>query len=429
MDSASKRKYNSHYGQRKMKALLMLADNTVGLSQRVQAVQSFNDTIAMVKSASISDKAFSQINSFLLQNKITICTKLDEMLALLKSEKTAGTNITKLNFRHVAQKIMVNNFFTCVDEYEDVLIQRGEQYYGIQIAGIDHLAKNAMKLEGVSLDAPEIICYLERGWGAAIRRANTKMAGGVKAPVSIIRIPRERMGSISLAGSLVHEVGHQIAALFDLNAKMKNELALKYRQTKKEEWNIFGNWISEILADVFSVGKLGICSTMGLMQVMTLPSFLVFNLDLTDCHPFPYIRVKINCAAGKYLAPSLQWGELENVWDTYYNTSNLHKSAVQRIDNMLKIIPELIAIIMEFNPIKDKPLKIKQLFNTELLSWNNASKIYNGRLLKKRLYKMGCCEAFAALGQLKQKGFIKPEEEVNIVSELLQRFSKFKKGE
>ncbi len=50
----------------------------------------------------------------------------------------------------------------------------------------------------------------------AIRRARTRLPGGGDNPVAIIRLPRERMVGSGIASSLIHEVGHQGAALLDL---------------------------------------------------------------------------------------------------------------------------------------------------------------------------------------------------------------------
>ena len=65
-------------------------------------------------------------------------------------------------------------------------------------------------------EPPPVICYLDRGHGAAIRRARTRLPGGGENPVAIIRVPRERMVGSGIASSLVHEVGHQASALLDL---------------------------------------------------------------------------------------------------------------------------------------------------------------------------------------------------------------------
>ena len=70
---------------------------------------------------------------------------------------------------------------------------------------------DALALAGQPYQVPPIICYLDRGAGAAIRRARTRLPGGGANPVAIIRVPRERMVGSGIASSLFHEVGHQAA--------------------------------------------------------------------------------------------------------------------------------------------------------------------------------------------------------------------------
>ena len=77
-------------------------------------------------------------------------------------------------------------------------------------------ATDALASRATTSTQPPVVCYLARGPGAAIRRARTRLPGGGQNPVAIIRVPRERMIGHGIASSLVHEVGHQGAALLDL---------------------------------------------------------------------------------------------------------------------------------------------------------------------------------------------------------------------
>ena len=99
--------------------------------------------------------------------------------------------------------------------FADVITQRSENETGVWLSGLDVVAADALALPGY-YEAPPVICYLDRGIGAAIRRARTRLPGGGENPVAIIRVPRERMVGTGIASSLVHEVGHQAAALLDL---------------------------------------------------------------------------------------------------------------------------------------------------------------------------------------------------------------------
>jgi hypothetical protein len=67
-----------------------------------------------------------------------------------------------------------------------------------------------------------------------------------------------------IAASLIHEVGHQGTALLDLIPSVKSELQKMQAEDREnaDVWAIFERWISEILADFWSV-HLGICATQG----------------------------------------------------------------------------------------------------------------------------------------------------------------------
>ena len=164
-------------------------------------------------------------------------------------------------------------------------------------------------MPGGYYEAPPVICYLDRGIGAAIRRARTRLPGGGANPVAIIRVPRERMVGNGIASSLVHEVGHQAAALLDLVNSLRPVLQglQRGRASERQAWQLWERWISEIVADFWSVARLGVSSTMGLMGVVSLPRPFVFRLNVDDPHPVPWIRVKLSCAMGNALYPHPQW--------------------------------------------------------------------------------------------------------------------------
>ena len=70
---------------------------------------------------------------------------------------------------------------------------------------------------------------------------------------------RERMIGYGIASSLVHEVGHQGAALLDLVASVQAELHASGRRSPP--WRQWSRWISEIVADQWSISRIGIGST------------------------------------------------------------------------------------------------------------------------------------------------------------------------
>src|SRR5262249_22861091 len=157
-----------------------------------------------------------------------------------------------------------------------------------------------------------IICYLDRDAGGAIRRARTRMPGGGENPVAIVRMPRERMVGASIASSLMHEVGHQAAALLELVETLRPELQARQREDRENSvaWQMWDRWISEIVADFWSIARAGVGSTLGLIGVVSLPRPFVFRLNIDDPHPIPWIRVKLSAAIGDALYPHPQWRRL-----------------------------------------------------------------------------------------------------------------------
>ena len=140
------------------------------------------------------------------------------------------------------------------------------------------------------------------------------MPGGGENPVAIIRVPRERMVGTGIASSLVHEVGHQAAALLDLVNSLRSVLWRLQRGAgaARRAWQLWERWISEIVADFWSVARVGIASTLGLIGVVSLPRAFVFRLNVDDPHPMPWIRVKLSAAIGEALYPHPQWRRLSD---------------------------------------------------------------------------------------------------------------------
>ena len=125
-----------------------------------------------------------------------------------------------------------------------------------------------------------VICYLDRGIGAAIRRARTRLPGGGATRSAIIRMPRERMIGSGIASSLIHEVGHQARGPARPGRTRCGRSCRRLQRAGRDgagRGELWERWISEIVADFWSVARLGIASTIGLMGVVSLPRAFVFR--------------------------------------------------------------------------------------------------------------------------------------------------------
>ena len=217
--------------------------------------------------------------------------------------------------------------------------------------GLDAVAADALELPGY-YETPPVVCYLDRGHGAAIRRARTRLPGGGENPVAIIRIPRERMVGSGIASSLVHEVGHQASALLGLVNSLRPVLIGMQQKGGREQvaWQIWERCISEILADFWAVAKVGVAATTGLMAVVSLPRAFVFRVNLNDPHPFPWIRAKLSCALGRAPHPHPQWDRLETLWESLYPIAGLDEERTRLIGILEQTLPSFVALMVNHRP-------------------------------------------------------------------------------
>jgi hypothetical protein len=244
--------------------------------------------------------------------------------------------------RYALLRLRLNEHLSTLDLFSDAITQRSESAVGLWLSGMDVAAADALRLNDGRLgDEVPIICYLDRGPGAAIRRARTRLPDGEANPVAVVRIPRERMVGHGIASSLFHEVGHQGAALLDLVASVRAELA----GYGGFEYRLWSSWISEILADFWSVARLGIGSTLGLMGVVSLPRPFVFRFSPTDPHPFPWIRVLLSAAIGQQLYPDPQWAAVRRLWWQLYPPP-----AGAALRRLLSGLPDLAALLARHRP-------------------------------------------------------------------------------
>lgn len=243
------------------------------------------------------------------------------------------------------------------DIYADALSQRSERPIGVWLAGLDHLASDAL-VDGLPIDRrPDVVCHLDRGAGGAIRRARTRLPAGSQNPVPIIRVPRERMIGPGIGSSVVHEVGHQVAALLCLVESLRADFSARAAATQGSErrgWQIYTRWVSEMVADFWSVGLLGIASTAGLIEVVSLPSPFVFRVSMTDPHPAPWIRVRLSARIGARLHPDPAWNRITAEWETRYPPYVLAPSHRNVIDVLDALIDEVATALAEHsNPALD----------------------------------------------------------------------------
>ncbi len=401
-------------------ALFWLEQEARALLSRLERVQSFSLTETMVCAAAISPSALRAIELHLIRVKRLLRDGLLEFIDLIQQAAFAPAEAQR---RFTMLRLRFNAILTQLDIFADALSQRSETPNGVWLAGLDVAASDALRINA-DLPVPPLVCYLDRGHGAAIRRARTRLPGGDENPVAIIRIPRERMIGSGIASSLVHEVGHQGNELLGLIPSIKPILeAVRRRQeVDARVWNCWQRWISEILADFWSVAKLGIASSLGLMAVVTLPRYFVFRVSINDPHPTPWIRVKLSCAIGQALYPHSQWQELCALWESLYPATNLPAAQRLWLWQLEQQIPLLVGLLTQQRPAALKGKTLVEALGVVERQPSYLQSIFSS-IKPQDLQHLSPSLAFALLGQARWDGQLSPEQESRLVNRLLTHWA------
>jgi hypothetical protein len=269
-----------------------------------------------------------------------------------------------------------------------------------------------------------VICYLDRGAGAAIRRARTRLPGGGENPVAVIRVPRERMVGSGIASSLIHEVGHQAAALLDLVNSLRQELQQQEHEAEDSVWRYWERWISEIIADFWSIARVGVTSTLGLIGVVSLPRAFVFRINMDDPHPFPWIRVMLSCAIGQALYPHPQWQRLARLWESFYPKTGLDAARYSLLNRLEDCIPEFVDLLIHHQPRSLRSRSLIEVMDTGTRSPDCLTGYYeHWRRTPAAMYRTAPTLVFAVIGQARTDGRMSPEQESTILAKLLTHWA------
>ncbi|MEZ5668717.1 MAG: hypothetical protein R3F55_15000 [Alphaproteobacteria bacterium] len=325
-----------------------LGEEAKALAMRLRQVRPLAMVMPMVPAAGLNATALDSIDRYLAEGRAGLRTLVDGYLDWLTGPRGYAAGDAEAQRRFTVIRLRFQQVLTQFDIFADAVTQRSEHGYGIWLGGLDHLARDALSIPGVIDRPPPLLTYLDRGIGAAIRRARTRLPGGGDNPVAIIRVPRERMIGAAVGSSLVHEVGHQAAALLDLVPSLRRAIAAARADAPDEAlaWDYWQRTISEIVADLWSVARLGVGSTVGLIGVVSIPRPFVFRMRLDDPHPFPWIRVRISAAIGGALFPDRQWSALADMWERLYPPQGLSGRKRRVLHALDDHVPQLVALML-----------------------------------------------------------------------------------
>lgn len=406
-------------------ALRLISQEVASLIGRVEMVRPFSLNETMVAAAVPAARTLHEIDAYLLRGRRRLLTLARRFLHWLHTDEAEGTSLEAVNRQYVFLRLRVNTVLTELDVFADAISQRSEADTGVWLAGLDALARDALALPRASYRVPPLLCYLDRGIGAAIRRARTRLPGGGENPVAIVRVPRERMVGLGIASSLVHEAGHQGAALIDLVPTLRRAMEPMVRIRTSQPGHAWGHWyrwISEIVADLWSVSRLGVASTLGLMNVVSLPRVFVFRANLDDPHPTPWIRVLLSIEMGRQLYPHLHWKRVLELWLGLYPIRQDVADA-RGVAALAEQVSELVRWMLRqpvttgdqalFDLMRDPELAAERL-EGHVERWARAPRYLN---------ELKPCQAFAVAGYCRIARGRTPTDEIPLFSSLLTRWA------
>jgi hypothetical protein len=402
-------------------ARAMLLHETRSLVTRLAMVKPFALQETMLPAAALLPTAQSAIDRHLISGRRQLRRLLHEFLRWLQQPASDDATPEQAQRRFTMLRLRFNVVLTQFDMFSDVITQRSENETGVWLGGLDVVSADALELPGY-YDSPPVICYLDRDIGAAIRRARTRLPGGGENPVAIIRVPRERMVGTGIASSLVHEVGHQAAALLDLVNSLRPILKGLQRGSpaSRTPWQLWERWISEIVADFWSVARVGVASTIGLIGVVSLPRPFVFRLNADDPHPMPWLRVRLSAAIGEALYPHPQWRRVSALWESYYPPVGLTAETQDLLTQMLESMPAFVTLLINHRPKALRGRSLMEVMDTAQRQPARLAALYQQwGSNPPDMYRAPPVLVFAVIGQARADGRIAPEEESALLSKLL----------
>ena len=418
----------------------MLEYEAKALLERLAEIRPFALTLPMVAAAAPSAAAQAAIESFLSRGRQQLRRTLRQFLDWLASPAGVAAAPERAQQRFTMLRMRFLSVITQFDVFADALAERSQHNYGELLGGLDVAAAEALDLPGDRFTPPPVICHLDRGAGAAIRRVRTRLEGGGTTPVAIIRVPRERMVGSGIASSLVHEVGHQAAELLDLVRPLRDalgEIAARGGPASPA-WACLQAWISEILSDLWGVARVGIAATTGLIGVVSLPRVFVTRVTLGDPHPSPWIRVKISAAFGKALFPDPQWDRIASLWESLYPldapggaasgtaggvspTGGTPAGEVALLRLLDATLPQFVQFVLRFRPERMGGATLAEAFPLHDRTPARLRVLWQEhRRRPARLAALPPTVAFAAVGQARHDGAVSATSESLLLRRLLR---------
>ena len=273
-----------------------------------------------VAAAALSPAALSGIEQHLIAGRREVRRRAHGVPALAarpgrgrhpRPSSSAGSGLLRLAFQNALSQF---------DLFSEVVTQRSEHDNGVLLSGLDVAAAEALLLPGRFFEWP---AGRLRRCTAASAAPSAGRGPGCRAAATIrsrsIRIPagaHDRVRHRVVAGPRGRAPGRGAARSGRVAARAARPPVRSARG--RPPGTLWDRWISEIVADFWSISRIGIGSTLGLIGLVSLPRGFVFRPPDEDPHPIPWVRVLLSCAIGDRLYPDPQWAGWPRLWRAMY---------------------------------------------------------------------------------------------------------------
>jgi hypothetical protein len=202
----------------------------------------------------------------------------------------------------------------------------------------------ALLLDQLNKPTPSALSYFEKGIGAAVLRANLRLWDGTGVnPVAAIKITHHNLLRNT---ALIHEAGHQAAAVVGWNEELAARLAGGLPGAAPGVAAEWAGWASEIAADAFAFAHTGYAAVAALHDVVAAEEDVVFRHTRGDPHPISYIRVLLGVEMCRQFYGDGPWDDLALAWTRLYSLSRAPGSTRPLLEASLPLLPSIVEVTL-----------------------------------------------------------------------------------
>jgi hypothetical protein len=246
-----------------------------------------------------------------------------------------------LNFRNRYTRVEMTLAF-----FADAINTRTNPKISGYLKACDILAYRsmAMLLDPLGKQTPSALSYFEKGIGAAILRANLRLWDGTGVnPVAAIKITRHNLQRNT---ALIHEAGHQAAAVVGWNEELASKLATGLTGAPVGVSREWASWASEIGADAFAFVHTGYAAVAALHDVLAAEDAIVLRHTPGDPHPISYIRVLLGVEMCRQFYGAGPWDALAQAWTQLYSLQKAQGATRALLEASVAFLPSIVRITL-----------------------------------------------------------------------------------